>query len=235
MIRGILFDKDGTLIDFHASWSGLYLELCLDLAEGDAKATDRMLRAGGMDPRTGRVAGGSVLAAGNAIDIASRWFPSLGEAAFNAMVARIDGVFYENGLRNSVPVPGLLETLAALAERGFRMGVATSDGTSAARAALSALHLDPYLPHIFGYDSVLAPKPAPDMVLAFAAAIGAPVEAIAVVGDNTHDLHMARSARAGAAIGVLSGTGTAEDLLPLADAVLDSIGDLPAWLDRHRG
>ena len=61
-----------------------------------------------------------------------------------------------------------------------------------------------------------------------------PLEAIAVIGDNRHDLEMARSAGAGAAIGVLSGNGGRADLAPLADAVLDSVRDLPAWLASRR-
>jgi phosphoglycolate phosphatase len=51
-----------------------------------------------------------------------------------------------------------------------------------------------------------------------------------VIGDNPHDLEMARSARAGAAIGVLSGNSGMDDLAPLADVVLDSVCDLPDWL-----
>ena len=38
----------------------------------------------------------------------------------------------------------------------------------AAQAALEALGVDAYLPHVFGYDSVAHPKPAPDIVHAFA-------------------------------------------------------------------
>ena len=94
------------------------------------------------------------------------------------------------------------------------MGVATSDGTAGTRAALQSLKIDRYLPHVFGYDSVARPKPAPDMVFAFAAAIGAEPEAIAVIGDNTHDLEMARSAGAGAALGVLERDGHAGSACP---------------------
>jgi len=54
-----------------------------------------------------------------------------------------------------------------------------------------------------------------------------------VVGDNPHDLQMARSAGAGVAIGVLTGNSGAEDLLPLADAVLASVVDLPVWLREY--
>jgi phosphoglycolate phosphatase len=234
-MRGILFDKDGTLIDFHASWSGVYRELGLELAGGDAGRAAAMLVAGGMDPDSGRVQAGSVLAAGNTIDIVKLFFPGLDGAELKRMIERIDAIFLENGIRCSVPVPGLESTLAALAGTGIAMGVATSDGTAAAKAALAALGVASHLPHVYGYDSVARPKPAPDMVHAFAAAIGVPAEAIVVIGDNTHDLEMARSAGAGAAIGVLSGTGTAADLAPLADCLLDSIADLPSWLGSRRG
>jgi phosphoglycolate phosphatase len=78
------------------------------------------------------------------------------------------------------------------------------------------------------------PKPAPDIVHAFAAAAGLRPRDIAVVGDNRHDLEMARAAGAGAAIGVLTGNSSLDDLSPLADAVLRSIADLPDWLDWAR-
>ncbi|HEX9904498.1 MAG TPA: HAD family hydrolase [Propylenella sp.] len=229
-MRGLLFDKDGTLLDFQASWSRAYRELSLELCGGDGEAAMAMLTAGGMDPATGRCGAGSVLAAGNTIDIASCWFPGLAGAELQTMVARMDAVFYENGIRYSVAVPGARDTLATLAEAGFALGVATSDGTAATRAALAALGLAAYLPHIYGYDSVARPKPAPDIVHAFSGAIGVPPAGIAVIGDNAHDLEMARNAGAGAAIGVLTGNSSRADLAPLADAVLESICDLPAWL-----
>jgi phosphoglycolate phosphatase len=229
-IRAVLFDKDGTLLDFHLSWTPLYRELAAELAEGDQDEAERLLETGGMDPLTGRVRAGSVLAAGNTIDIVGAWFPALPEARMRAMVELVDRRFYDNGIRHSVRVPGLDETLAELAEAGLAMGVATSDGTAAAVAALAALNLSARLPHVFGYDSVPHPKPAPDMVHAFARAAGVPASSILVVGDNAHDLHMARAAAVGAAVGVLTGTSAAADLAPLADAVLPSVRDLPGWL-----
>ena len=50
-----------------------------------------------------------------------------------------------------------------------------------------------------------------------------------MVGDNRHDLEMAR-AGGRLAIGVLSGTGTRETLMPMADVILNSIVDLPGYL-----
>jgi len=229
-MRGILFDKDGTLIDFGSSWSRAYRELSLDLCDGDSDAALALLAAGGFDPVSERCQPGSVLAAGNTLDIARFWFPTLSGSEFQALVTRMDGVFYENGIRYSVLLPGAAETLAQLKRSGYTMGVATSDGTAATKAALASLDVTQYLPYVFGYDSVPRPKPAPDMVHGFCAATGLNAAEIVVIGDNSHDLEMARSAGAGAAIGVLSGTSREADLAPLADAILPSICDLPEWL-----
>ena len=55
---------------------------------------------------------------------------------------------------------------------------------------------------------------------------------IAMVGDNRHDLEMARAGGVGLAVGVLSGTGTEETLGRLADVVLGSVAELPDFLAR---
>ena len=229
-MRGLLFDKDGTLLDFQASWGNAFRRLCLDLCGGDIKAAERMLERGGMSLDTGMFASGSVLAAGNTLDIVRLWYPELSGEALERMVERLDRTFHTNGVRYSVLLPGVRDALAMLAAAGFTMGVATSDGTAATRAALHTLGLNDYLPHVFGYDSVPQPKPAPDIVHAFCAATGLTPGETVVIGDNTHDLEMARSAGAGIAVGVLSGNSKAEDLAKHADAILESVCDLPAWL-----
>ncbi len=232
-IRGILFDKDGTLLDFEATWAPLYRRLALEIAGDDVEKARELLVAGGLDPVSGRIAGGSVLGAGSTFDLVERWFPELRDQAFGEMVARIDEAFHAHGAASSVPVPELIETLDLLARQGYALGVATNDGTSAARSALVAVGADRHVAHVYGYDSVANPKPAPDIVHAFAAAVELAPAEIAVVGDNRHDLEMARAAGAGLAIGVLTGNSATEDLAPLADAVLPSIRDLPAWLSRR--
>jgi phosphoglycolate phosphatase len=228
--RGILFDKDGTLLDFEATWAPLFRALALELAEGDPAAARALLVAGGLDPLSGRIEAGSVLGAGTTHDIVRLWFPSLRGAAFEAMAAHIDARFHAHGASRSIAVPGLVETLRTLERAGYAMGVATNDATEAARAALQSVGAGTYLPHVFGYDSVARPKPAADIVHAFAAAIGTAAAAIVVVGDNPHDIAMARAAGAGAALGVLTGNSSREHLAGQADAVLVSIRDLPGWL-----
>lgn len=227
--RAILFDKDGTLLDFEATWGPMYRALALELAEGDVARAMAMLVAGGLDAATGRVRSGSVLGAGTSIDMVRLWFPLLGADEGAARAALIDARCHAHGRSGSVVIDGVGDVLAELAAAGFAMGVATNDATTAAIAAMAAVGFANLLPHVFGYDSVPNPKPAPDSVLAFAAAVGARPHEVVVVGDNRHDMEMARAAGA-VAVGVLTGNSSLHDLAPLADVVLPSIRELPAWL-----
>ena len=69
-IAGILFDKDGTLLDYFKSWAPVNRKLALIAAKGDQVLADHLLRSTGMDPETGHVVPDSLLAAGNTEEIA---------------------------------------------------------------------------------------------------------------------------------------------------------------------
>jgi phosphoglycolate phosphatase len=226
-IRGILFDKDGTLIDFNRTWFGIIMTLARRAASGDEAAARAFAEQGGYDWQQQRFLGGSVVAAGTVADLVDLWHPELADPDRTAHIASYDSVAVTEGARNAAGVEGLHQTLEILVERGFLLGIATNDSEAGARATAAALGLTDLFHTIIGYDSVSQPKPWPDQLHLFAARTGLPPAAIAMVGDNTHDLEMAHSAGAGLAIGVLSGNSTREDLNALADIIVDSIADLP--------
>jgi phosphoglycolate phosphatase len=64
------------------------------------------------------------------------------------------------------------------------------------------------------------------MVLGLCARLGVPPGRTVMVGDSAADLAMGRAAGVARCYGVLTGTGSREDLAPLADEVLESVGDL---------
>ena len=107
------------------------------------------------------------------------------------------------------------------------------DNEASIRLMLDHLGLAHHIAFVTGYDSGHGVKPGPGMALAFAEAIGLEPSEIAVVGDNSHDIDMGRSAGAGLVIGVLSGTGDKATLEPIADVCLTDIGELPAFLAAH--
>ena len=82
---------------------------------------------------------------------------------------------------------------------------------------------------IAGFDSGYGAKPEPGMQLGFCAATGLRPEQVMMIGDSHHDLISGRAAGM-VTVGVLTGLATADDLAPLADVVLNHIGELPAYL-----
>lgn len=100
----------------------------------------------------------------------------------------------------AVPVislfPGIEETLAALAERGVPMAVASSRGQRSLEMLMHHTGLDRYIPlsMVFGVEAAARPKPAPDLVYVILGRLGARPEETLVIGDTTFDIEMGRAA-----------------------------------------
>ena len=229
-IAAILFDKDGTLVDFEATWAPVNRAAVAFAADGDAAIAARIAQACGLDMATGRTRAESPFAIAGASEIAAA-MRDAGSRRDQAGLTRELHRLFHAGAGTAMPIGDVAGVLRALKGRGLALGVASSDCADAVTATVATLGLDDLVIFTCGYDSGHGTKPSPGMVDAFAAAAGVAPAAIAVVGDSTHDLAMARNAGAGHAIGVLSGTGTAATLAQLADVLLPSVADLPAWLD----
>jgi len=233
-IRGILFDKDGTLIDFNRSWFGIILGLARRSAGGDEARARDLAAEVGYDWEEARFVGGSVVAAGTMAELVAVWHPELEPDVLRTRIAEYDLFALEEGARSAAAIAGLDTTLATLHGQGFTLGIATNDSEAGARATAAALGIAERFSAIIGYDSVTQPKPFPDQLHLFARHTGLDAKAIAMVGDNLHDLEMAHAAGAGLAIGVLSGNSTREQLEERADLIIDSIADLPALFADNR-
>ncbi len=228
-IKGILFDKDGTLLDYDESWLPVNRELARIAAEGDPLLADRLLLACGMDPVTGHIVPDSLLAAGNTRQIAEGLVAAGSMVAVGELTIRLDDLF-SGAAEFSVPVTDLSGFFARLHRRGFKLGVASSDNERSIRQTAERFGFARYVDYIAGYDSGFGVKPEPGMVLGFCAATGLLPEEVAMVGDNNHDLHMGLKCRNGALIAVLTGTGSRDSLAAAADHVLDDITALETLL-----
>jgi phosphoglycolate phosphatase len=227
-IRAILFDKDGTIIDYWRTWVPINRRAALYAARGDAALADHLLRLGGHDPATDRVTPGAPLAAGDFHDIAAAFARHPGIEATPELTAGIERIFVSGGAQHSTLIAGARETIAALKARGFRIGLATNDSADGLAASLGKHGILELCDFAAGCDSGFGTKPGPGMVRAFCAAAAIAPAEVAVVGDAVHDLAMGRAAGAGLNVGVLSGTSGHADLEGYADLILDSINDLPA-------
>lgn len=225
-IGGILFDKDGTLLDFDDSWGPVNREVGLLAANGDSVLAAELLRSCGMDPETGHIVPDSLLAAGNTREIAEGFVAAGSPLTVDWLVPRIDAMF-AGAAEKSVPVTDLAALFSALSGRGLRLGIASSDNELSIRRIAERFGIMPYVDFIAGYDSGHGVKPQPGMVLGFCQATGLDPSRVAVVGDNNHDLHMGRNAGVALKIAVLSGTGSKDSLAACCDLMLDDVSHIP--------
>lgn len=231
-LAGILFDKDGTLFDFHATWSVWAQGLLEELAGGDAGVARHLGAAIGYrfaDAALGVKAGflpASPVIAGTPEVIAASLLPHLPGRDTAALVALMNA---RAALAPQTPAVPLRPLLTTLRTRGLRLGLATNDGEVPARAHLAAAGVTDLFDFVAGYDSGHGAKPEPGQLLAFARAFGFNPAEVVMVGDSTHDLIAGR--RAGMrTLAVLTGLAGAAELAPHADAVLPDIGAIPDWL-----
>jgi phosphoglycolate phosphatase len=229
-IKGLLFDKDGTLFDFAATWEVWAAAFLTRLCGGDH---DRALQAGariGFDYDAAVFAPDSIVIAGTPGEVTAALLPLFPELSGPQLIGVLNEEAARAPQREAVP---LIPLLTGLRGRGLALGVATNDAIVPARAHLAAAGIEDQFDFIAGFDSGHGGKPEPGQMRAFAEATGLPAERIAMIGDSTHDLVAGRAAGM-VCVAVLTGMATAETLAPLADAVLPDIGHLPAWLDaRH--
>ena len=230
-IRAVLFDKDGTLIDYAATWVPTNWLVARRVAGGDEGLAGTLLAAGGHDPETDAVRPHSVLSAGSASDLARLWSPLLGGRDVSALTEVIDQGFLDGVAASMTTVCDLEPLLSFLRGAGLVLGVATSDSEAAARHNLALLELEHHFPFVCGYDSGHGEKPGPGMIEAFCRAVDLPAAAVAMVGDSYHDLEMARAAGAGLAVGVLTGPAERGELETQADVVIADVRGLPSILD----
>ena len=226
-IRGIIFDKDGTLFDFAATWEAWAESFLLRICGND---TERAAQAGaviGFDLRTRSFSHNSLVIAGTAQEVATALAPYFPELPMPDLLATLNEEAAKAPQAEAVPLIPLLTNLRA---RGLKLGVATNDAQVPARAHLNGAGVSGYFDFIAGFDSGHGGKPAPGQLLAFCADTGLEPGAVVMVGDSTHDLHAGRAAGM-RTVAVLTGLADTATLSPLADVVLPDIGHLAAWLD----
>ncbi len=227
-LKGVLFDKDGTLIDLQLTWGPAIHAAIHALAEGD----DVKLRAQAeilhFDIDARRFRPTSPVVSGATAQYGAAWAAALGRTDFPILRHEIDEICALECLRSLTAIGDPVAVVDALRGLGLKVGLATNDAERSARRHLDQLGLGDRMDFVCGYDTGHGAKPGPGMVEAFARAIGVSPTDVALVGDSRHDLDSARSAGA-IAVAVLTGVATRGDLEPHADYVLADVGELPAW------
>ncbi len=152
------------------------------------------------------------------------------EATLRARIGPIYDRWDADALSRWQPRPGAAEVLARLAASGHLVGMATTVGRAAQRAAAERFGFAPYLDPIVTRDDVRLLKPEPECVRRCLDAWGISPDEALMVGDSRGDTGAAR--RAGVRVAILAGGETprrafADDP---PDVFLESLTDLEALL-----
>ena len=234
-IDGIVFDKDGTLIDFNETWGPILQHAVNELVKpfDDAdKLSSKIYNTLGVDQQT-------LVATEGPYAITT----------FDKMCTVVATVLYQHGIKwthaeqqvfktfkvitQTPPAAEYIKATANIAElfshfksHNIKVGIATADNRLGTIDTLK--HLDCDTESLFiacGDDLNLPSKPNPALLENIASQWHINVKNLAMVGDTVGDVYMAQQASA-ISIGVLTGAGTNAMLAPYCDEVIDSINDL---------
>jgi HAD superfamily hydrolase (TIGR01509 family) len=168
-----LFDVDGTLLDSARDICGA-IQQVLDTTECPPVTFDFLRGYIGL----------------HLIDLFQDVMPDAPAERIEALIEQYRACYRGRGHRQTTVYPGVAKALAAL---GGRKGTATTKGTPTTRAVLELFGLLPYFDHVQGTDGFPS-KPAPDVIHAALAGLGAKLEECLFVGDSPADMEAGRRA-----------------------------------------
>ena len=225
-----IFDKDGTLIDFHFMWSDWVRNLARGLEAAHGASLDAIVYPMmGVDPVSGRVYPHGALAATPMVRLRSALVEAISESGVPAAAAgRVVQAAWHgpDPVTLARPITDLYTLFTTLRTSGIRIAVATSDDREPTEQTLARLGVGELVDAVACADDGLPVKPHPDAVHTICRTLGIPEARTAVIGDSPMDLRMGRAAGVGLVVGVLTGVGDVATLGPLADVVLSSIAEL---------
>ncbi len=227
----IIFDKDGTLIDYSAMWFHWMEVLAQKLENASGiDIAEHLFELLGYDPDRRQLVPGGPMATQIAmadIQIACvQVVVQAGVADKPARAAVEQAWSVPDPVALARPLADLGKLFRDLRSRGMRLAVATGDERDPTEATLTALGVAELLDGLICADDPVPAKPAPDMIFELCSSLDIRLERTLVVGDTLADMHMAESANVGWTVGVLSGVATAEVLAPYADALIPNVAAL---------
>lgn len=230
MIKGVLFDKDGTLINFNKLWikmvGEMVDELLVEVGEvGNQTLKCNMLESVGVANQS--VDGKGYLASGTSLDVAEAFQKLLPEEipGLHEWIKSKQSSFTANNLNLIEPTGDIAKLVSLFRNKNIVVGVVTADDLEATHHCLKKLDITGDIQFIATADLFEA-KPSPESFQVFCEKFNLKPDEVVMVGDTVVDMQYAKNGHACYGIGVLSGTGSEEELAPLADFMISTIDDL---------
>jgi phosphoglycolate phosphatase-like HAD superfamily hydrolase len=232
----VVYDKDGTLVDFNSVWGPLMVHSANALLAATDLGDDfvhHLYRAVGYDPKTNRTLGQGPLATAPldqlVIVVATAMFQSgitWDKALEFANTYLLPLMAAQPTAKEIAPRGDVLSSLQALQQHGCRLGVATTDNRESTHLMLRHLGIQDCLSQVICCNDPGPVKPDPKVLVSIARTQKIPVSQLIMVGDTVSDMVMSRRAGAGLSVGITGGAGTHDELAAHADVLIDDISEI---------
>lgn len=237
-IKGIIFDKDGTLFDYQEVWGpivGRNISTLLKVLDLQKDPNARQLFASfiGLDSN-GFVNPKGILF--NHEEIFKGLFklisscirchvnPYKAYRLFSQLL--IDGKSGLDKILSEVDFSTVRELFDLLEKRGVAIGIVTNDDTQSTKICLDAIGISDQVLFLRTKDSNCKRKPNPQAVKQFCDLFHLKREQVAVVGDTNADMRFAERGKVGYKVGLLSGSGDRSAIDKIADVIYPDISYL---------
>lgn len=217
MIRAILFDKDGTLLQFTEGWVDSIVGFLENKILDDNKKREVFREIGIRED--GGVEENSILSSETAMDLAiifSKYLDEDLDEIYRDLDDHLLRYLKENNkfIRETCDLRKLFE---ALRERGILIGIFTSDNYRQAKYSMDYLGLDSFIDFYAAAD-IYKKKPNKESLEVFKKKYSLEDQEIIIVGDSRVDMVFGEDT---VKVGVLCGTGSREMLAKYTDNIID--------------
>ena len=236
-VAGILFDKDGTLMDFDSFWvsvSVVAVKEALKRLRQEESLADEILEAFGV--HNGVTDPDGVLCKGTYGEMAEIFCGILEEKGSYVSLVEAEENLTE-AYRSSAAcgrVEGscehLRELLMGFKRQKIRIALVTTDRRSTTLFCLEKLGIEDLFDKIYTDDGAFPPKPSPDSALDFCRTFQLEKDGVWMVGDTLTDVNFARNAGIGM-VGVAGKELSRRILQKEIESVLPDVSFLPQWFE----
>lgn len=240
-IRGILSDKDGTILKFQELWLPVTEKVIRDfilINHLPVTADMELLIAQAMGMEKGNITTDAPLAYMTYEQIGAVVAEKLKQEQIGYeiradLAGRQLSVLFETVLSaenmTCIPTCDLKTLFAELKEEKIIIGLATADNLAVTMYCLRQLGVESAFDFIGCDDGILRPKPEPDLLHTFCHKFNLKAQEVAVVGDTVNDMQFAKQCGA-VAIGTLGGAADRKALEKLADHIVKTPAEIPYLL-----
>lgn len=237
--KAIIFDKDGTLLDFDAFWVTVSISAVKDiLKELDCKdvAAEDVLSALGVEDGITNIDG--VLCSSTYSKIGDNIHYALSKCGYNFDIERVCAITLDAFARHvdkgviKATCENIRDVLMEIKNAGIKIFVVTSDILFTTEKCLRGLGIHDLFDAIYTDDGDIPPKPEPDCIYDICKRFSFAPDEIIMVGDTVNDVNFAKNGGI-KMIGVAKGEKNIERFLKHTDIVLPDVSYILSYIKEN--